>query len=195
MRRLFFLSLVAGLFLGLLYVFHFNRTYSVPFRPLGSGNPVPVVYSPPKTLKISSIGVNANVEAVGLDSQKRMGVPSTWGDVAWLKTGYYPGQTGNAVIDGHLDSATAPAVFWNLSKLIPGDKIQVTDANGKTLTFIVTRKAAYPYNNFPINEVFGATDKPMLNLITCDGSWDPYKKIYSDRLVIYSELLGTGNNK
>jgi sortase A len=46
----------------------------------------------------------------------------------------------------------------------------------------------YPYNQFPLTEVFGDAEIPRLNLITCNGVWDKNSKNYSDRLVVYSKL-------
>ncbi len=154
-------------------------------------NPQPSV-SPgiPVSIVIPKIHVYAVVESVGMDSQGRMDVPKNASDTAWYSPGFKPGMKGSAVIDGHLDKATgAPAVFWNLKVLTTGDPISITENNGKTLTFAVDRVVRYPYDSFPIKEVFAATDIPMLNLITCNGVWDKNTKNYSDRLVVYSKLV------
>lgn len=144
----------------------------------------------PVTISIPKINVNAHVESVGMDSEGRMGVPTNSMETAWYSPGFKPGMNGSAVIDGHLDLATgAPAVFWNLKMLVAGDTILVTEDNGKKYTFGVTQIVKYPDNNFPIKEVFAATDVPMLNLITCNGTWDQASKNYSDRLVVYSKLV------
>jgi len=144
----------------------------------------------PQTISIPKINVHATVESVGMDSQGRMDVPKNAVDTAWYKPGYKPGMKGSAVIDGHLDRVTgAPAVFWNLKELTPGDRISVAEDNGKTYTFTVTQISRYPDANFPIKEVFAASDVPMLNLITCNGTWDKNTKNYSDRLVVYSKLV------
>lgn len=96
---------------------------------------------------------------------------------------------GSAVIDGHYDRATgAPAVFYNLNKLAAGDKIIVSDDSGHDLTFVVTDKELYPFDNFPLQKVFNTTDQPRLNLITCDGVWNSTAHNYSQRLVVYATL-------
>lgn len=143
----------------------------------------------PQTLNIPKINVEASVESVGLDKSGRMDVPKNDEDVAWYQLGYKLGQKGNAVIDGHLDKVTgAPAVFWNIGKLRAGDKIIVTDKAGKTYKYGVVNVASYPYNNFPMQNVFGSSSKSMLNLITCTGTWDAANKNYSERTVVYSQL-------
>lgn len=144
----------------------------------------------PVNISIPSIKVNAKVESVGMDSQGRMDVPKVADDTAWYSPGFKPGTSGSAVIDGHYDRVTgAPAVFWDLKKLTVGDTITITDNNSRTFTFAVTRLVKYPDSNFPIKEVFSASDVPMLNLITCNGVWDKAAKNYSERLVVYSKLI------
>lgn len=144
----------------------------------------------PQTITIPKIHVAAVVESVGMDSQGRMDVPQNAVDTAWYKPGFRPGMKGSAVIDGHLDRVTgAPAVFWDLKELTPGDTISVTEDNGKTYTFSVERIVKYPDNSFPIKDVFASSEVPMLNLITCNGTWDKNTKNYSDRLVVYSKLI------
>jgi sortase (surface protein transpeptidase) len=143
----------------------------------------------PQTLRIPKISLQAPIESVGLDTERKMDVPKNSDDVGWYDLQNKPGEPGNAVIDGHLDKASgAPAAFWNLHKLDVGDKIIVTDAKGNALTFSVIRKATYNYDTFPIAEVFGPSSKKLLNLISCAGAWDKTAHNYSERTVIYSQL-------
>src|SRR5260221_10618995 len=119
----------------------------------------------PQTISIPKINIATKVESVGMDSQGRMDVPSNAVNTAWYSPGFRPGMKGSAVIDGHYDRVTgAPAVFWNLGKLVAGDKIIVTEDNGKKYIFAVDHLSVYSDNNFPIKEVFAASDVPMLNL-------------------------------
>ncbi len=147
-------------------------------------------YSLPKTLSIPKINVTAAVESVGLDAQKAMDVPKDSDNVGWYNLGVKPGEKGNAVIDGHLDKVTgAPAVFWNISKLVPGDTLSVKDENGRTISFSVTKVTKYPYDNFPLQDVFGPSEKHRLNLISCNGVWNSKTHNYSQRTVVYSEQI------
>jgi LPXTG-site transpeptidase (sortase) family protein len=160
-------------------------------NPVNPPTAVPAVsYATPQTIRIPKINVNASIESVGLDSQKRMDVPKNSSDVAWYDLGYKPGQKGNAVIAGHYDRKDgSPAVFWDLAKLAPGDKIYVTDVTGKEQTFEVTGNQKFPYDNFPLKEVFGDSSDAMLNLITCQGTWNSTTGMYSHRSVIFSKLV------
>lgn len=147
----------------------------------------------PWRLQISSIKLDAAIQEVGLTKNGDMGVPSNYTDVGWLKTGPRPGQPGNAVLAGHLNSGVnKPAVFENLHKLKPGDIVTVKDkAKNEQQRFKVTSAESYDVTTAPLEKIFGATEGSHLNLITCSGKWDKTKKDYNQRLVVFSELLVT----
>ncbi len=107
----------------------------------------------PVRLVIPSIGVNTSVETVGILNNGDLATPShsPWDDVGWFVSGPHPGERGSAVIDGHLDRPGGyPAVFWNLRYVHVGASVTVIAANGKTLSFRVTRVAFYPPQAAPI---------------------------------------------
>jgi len=130
------------------------------------------------------------IEPVGQDKNGAMGVPQSVNNVAWYALGIKPGAVGNAVMAGHLDRAGgAPAVFWSIGTVAPGDRIIVLAANGAEYHFAVTHQATYPYAEAPIEAIFGFALRSQLNLITCKGQWNPSTHNYSKRLVVYSELV------
>ncbi len=145
----------------------------------------------PIRLEVPSIGVSAIVEQVGITRDRAMGVPSTWDRVAWFKLGFRPGEAGNAVMAGHLDTSSGgPAVFWNLDKLAPGDEVIVHYSNGDRLVFVVQGSAVYDYDASgpSIEQIFGPAQTANLNLITCNGAWDRGRATYTKRLVVFSTL-------
>ncbi len=142
----------------------------------------------PQTLVIPKIGVEAQVESVAEDESGRMDVPKEVYNVGWYSLGFKPGENGNAVLAGHFDTQTgAPAVFYYLGNLAVGDEVIVRDKTGKKLSFTVTKKVSYPFDQVPLDEIFGESDKPGLNLITCAGTWDVGSRNYSNRTVVYTE--------
>jgi sortase (surface protein transpeptidase) len=151
--------------------------------PTPSEQPQQPVRHVPARLVIGSIGVDAPVEQVARDQHNNMGVPAVASHVAWYSPGPAPGEAGDAVIDGHLDWTTGPAVFWNLGKLHAGDEIQVVGQDGAVLRFAVTRAIRVPYTSPPAG-LFSTGGPAHLSLITCAGSWDAGKKTYQERLVV-----------
>ena len=155
---------------------------------------VPTVQQSPKLvtggsfprLRIPNIGVNAYIESVGLTSAGAMDVPRRWDDVAWYSRGPRPGQVGNSVIDGHLDSDVAPAVFWYLGSLTYGNHIYVDWDADTEFDFVVHDKRSYPADSAPIGFIFGPAPQANLNLITCAGTWLKGAGAYSNRLVVFT---------
>jgi Sortase domain len=146
----------------------------------------------PSRLTISSIGVDAAVEMVGMLDDGNMATPSRspWDDAGWDAIGPRPGEVGSAVIDGHLDRpGGSPAVFWNLRDMHVGDRVMITDTVGGTKRFGVTRIALYRPQQAPIQEIFGEKSGSYLNLITCAGDWIVSQHQTALRLVVYTTLI------
>jgi sortase A len=142
----------------------------------------------PLRLHIPKLNINTSISAVGLDSQGLMEVPKTAQEVAWYKPGPKPGEQGSAVLAGHYDWTDGPAVFYRLEELEKGDAIVVTDDHNQSWQFIVTEKASYPAQEFPVEKVFKTSTLPTLNLVTCDGPFDQNQKAYPNRIVISATI-------
>ncbi|MDZ5713671.1 class F sortase [Jeotgalibacillus haloalkalitolerans] len=152
-----------------------------------------VNWDPPKSLipsklDIPSIGLSAPVEKVGLTETGEMAVTESFETTGWYEKGYKPGSQGNAVIGGHVDSYEGAAIFYDLQFLSVGDEIIVSDENGEQLVFVVTEMVEYPWDDAPVEEIFGYTTDRSLNLITCTGDYDRDSNNYNQRLVVYTEL-------
>lgn len=145
--------------------------------------------STPVQIQIPKIKVDTAIEQVGLLDNGQMGVPEDENKVGWFEPGVKPGSKGNAVIAGHVDSLTGPAVFYGLDQLTKGDDVTIVDEVGNQLRFRVTKTERYDTDKAPIKEIFGATSKRHLNLITCSGSFGDGG--YDERFVVYTELVDT----
>ncbi len=144
----------------------------------------------PQTIQITSLQVNASIESVGLDAQRKMDVPKKAANVGWYNLGAKPGEIGNAVLAGHLDTVTGkPAVFWNLSNIAIGSEITVSDEHGQQYRYKVIDKKTYPYDNFPLQEIFGPERKALLRLITCEGQFNNTAQTYTQRTVVTAEMI------
>ncbi len=142
----------------------------------------------PIRLKIPAINVDAAVEQVGQTPDGAMDVPKDFNDTAWYDLGARPGERGNAVIAGHVDSTTGKAVFWDLRKLVSGDQIIVVGDDGMERQFIVTASESYARAAVPLDRVFGPATDMHLNLITCDSNsaFDRTRGEYAANLVVYA---------
>jgi hypothetical protein len=144
--------------------------------------------SRPVRISIPAIGVTAPVIRLGLDRSGALEVPRDFGDTGWWTGGARPGERGPAVIAGHVDSYTGPAVFFRIGNLRRGDAITVERADGSSVRFHVQRSAHYPKAHFPTTKVYGPTAKPTLRLITCSGKFDRASGHYLDNTVVYAGL-------
>ncbi|GAB3981563.1 hypothetical protein GCM10029978_082840 [Actinoallomurus acanthiterrae] len=145
-------------------------------------------YAEPVMLRIPALGVRTVLERLSTDRDGRLQPPREPARAGWFGDGIRPGAPGPAVIAGHVDSRTGPAVFTGLGSLRPGDRIQVTDARGRVVAFTVDRVRSYPKTEFPTEDVYGATPDPQLRLITCGGAFDPASGHYRRDVVVYASL-------
>ena len=144
----------------------------------------------PVRLLIPVLGVDANVQHVGVGKSGNMAVPTNYTDAGWYRYGTTPGFLGSAVIDGHVNNGLAlPGVFKRLSELKVGDTISVVAASGVQRNFAVSAVEIYDYKQVPLQKLFLQNDKARLNLVTCDGAWIAGEKTYNRRLVVYAELI------
>jgi hypothetical protein len=147
--------------------------------------------SPPVRVELPAIAVSSPLVRLGLNPDGTMEVPRDENVAGWFTGGAMPGQDGPAVIAGHVDSKTGPAVFYRLGDLRPGDPVRVLRADGHWLAFEVTATARYAKAAFPTEAVFGPVSGPVLRLITCGGDFDRASGHYLDNLVVTARPAGT----
>lgn len=143
----------------------------------------------PTSISIGRIGVEARIVTLGVTPEGRMEDPEDYGAVGWYRYGPTPGEVGRAVLAGHLDSKTGPAVFYRLGDLAPGDEIVVgSGGEAGNLVFVVRETASYRTDEVPQDVVFGPAERPTLVLITCAGTFDRAAGAYDERRVVVAEL-------
>jgi sortase (surface protein transpeptidase) len=143
----------------------------------------------PTTISIPSIGVKARVVPVGLQADGAMQLPDP-DQVGWYKLGSRPGGPGPAVLIGHVDDRTGPAVFYRLRQLHPGDAILVGERGGAIRRFLVGRLERHPKAELPVDRIWTTATRPLLRLITCGGSFDHSTGHYRDNLIVYASPTG-----
>lgn len=139
-------------------------------------------------MEIPSIDVESELIDLGLGDEGALEVPADADLAGWFTGGSRPGETGPAIIAGHVDSKTGPAVFYRLRELGLGDEVLVRDESGTEHRFLVTAREQYPKDEFPTQEVYGADPRRVLRVITCGGSFNTDIGHYRDNIVVYAEL-------
>ncbi|NES28866.1 class F sortase [Micromonospora terminaliae] len=147
--------------------------------------------STPTTISIPRIGVQAEIMTLGLNPDGTVQVPPLEQAMkaGWYSPGPSPGEAGNSVIVGHVDSAKlGPAVFFNLGALGKGDTISIAREDGSTATFTVTEVKSYPKTAFPTELVYGPSDEPGLRVVTCGGAFDASSGSYVDNVIAFAKM-------
>lgn len=151
----------------------------------------------PVRLVISSIGVDASVEAVGLEptetisktsnntsaSESTVAVPGRT-EAGWYSYGSSPGQSGATVLAGHVDFGGERGVFWDLDELESGTVIEVHLSDGSIAKYRTMRGTDFSRDNLPSAELFRETGAPALHLITCGGAFNRNLGRYESNYVV-----------
>ena len=155
-------------------------TYTVPVKD-------------PKYISIPSLGIGITpVVKLGLLKSGAIATPDNIFETGWFDGSSLPGQDGAMFIYGHVSSWTAKGIFYNLKKLVAGDKIIITRGDNKTFSYIVVSLKIYPYNSVPMRQVLSPIDphRPGLNLMTCTGQIIKGTSEFNERLVVFTSLVG-----
>jgi Sortase domain len=140
----------------------------------------------PSRVHIPRLGIDAPVIPLGLTASGALRAPAKTSETGWFTEGPEPGEQGPAVIAGHLDSLTGPAVFYRLRELTAGDVISVDRADQSRVDFIVSRVEQHAKGAFPTDAVYGATPLSELRLITCGGAFNRSTGHYLDNVIVFA---------
>lgn len=158
---------------------------TVPVPGSLSGAAAPPGHRPVR-LQVPAAGIDTTLIELGVATDGSMQVPSDYADAGWLDRSPAPGDRGPAVLAGHVDSKSGPAVFFRLRELAVGDRIVVTRKDGARVGFTVDGVQQHPKNAFPTAAVYGPVPGPVLRLVTCGGSFDRSSGHYRDNIVVFA---------
>lgn len=158
-----------------------------------AGEPLPKLPgSAPGWLDVPNIDAHSTLLPLGLNDDRTVAVPSVHEPMqaGWYRYGPTPGETGPAVILGHVNGDGQDGIFARLHQLGSGDEIRVGREDGTVARFTVTRMDQVPKDHFPTDEVYGDTTEPELRLITCGGAFDDAVDSYRDNIIAYATFTG-----
>ncbi|MFD9127851.1 class F sortase [Kitasatospora sp. NPDC059571] len=159
----------------------------------------PIVVAPPMRravptrIRIPAVGVDAPVTrlALGADGALQPPPEEDANLAGWYAAGTAPGQSGTAVLAGHVDNSKGPAVFYRLGSLHRGDRVEITRDDRATARFSVDAVEVYPKKDFPDGKVYAAAPNAQLRLITCGGGFTR-EGGYDGNVVVYAHLVAGG---
>ncbi len=142
----------------------------------------------PERLVIPSLSLKAPLMQLGLTSSGAVELPpfDKPKTAGWYSGSAVPGDPGASVIIGHVDTKTAPAVFYRLRDLRKGAVVKVSRSDGKVAKYQVDSVQEVPKTDFPTERVY-TTDG--LRLVTCGGVFDRASHQYRDNIIVYASLV------
>ncbi|MDF9811515.1 class F sortase [Streptomyces sp. SPB162] len=150
----------------------------------------PLPASRPTLLTIPDIGVSAPFTPLRIGASGKLDPPRADDNnlVGWYEAGPTPGEHGNSIVAGHVDTKTGPAVFYLLDMVKPGSTAEITRADGVIAKFKVDSVEVFSKDHFPDQRVYADTPNAQLRIITCGGTYDQSKKDYTDNIVVFAHL-------
>ncbi|NUW40733.1 class F sortase [Nonomuraea rhodomycinica] len=139
----------------------------------------------PESIDIPSIDVEAPLMKLGLTKDGEVELPPYEKPkvAGWYSGSAVPGEKGASVIVGHVDTKTAPAVFYKLRKLRKGELVKVERSDGKVARYKVDAVEQVHKDRFPARKVYVDDG---LKLVTCGGTFDYAKGEYIDNIIVYA---------
>ncbi|WP_424213880.1 class F sortase [Streptomyces sp. BI20] len=146
----------------------------------------------PTRVRIPSVGVDTPLIGLGLAPDGRVDSPppGRTSPAGWYRDGTPPGSAGTAVVAGHVDHASGPAVFHRLGAVRRGASVEVRRRDGRTAVFTVHAVEFFDARSFPDARVYGPSERAELRVITCGGSFAPGVG-YQGNVVVFAHLTGT----
>lgn len=143
-------------------------------------------------LVIEKFGIDAPVQVKGVDENNIMVSPDGPVNVAWYDFSGKPGHGSNAVFSGHVDYIDyGPAVFWHLTDLVAGDRIDVHLEDGTVYSYEV--EGLQIYSSAPtqdeLRDIVGPATSDVITLITCSGDFNPASGQYDQRAVVRAKRI------
>ncbi|MFJ8606953.1 class F sortase [Streptomyces sp. NPDC003631] len=145
--------------------------------------------SPPDRIRIPSLHVDAPLTGLGLTGTGALQAPPAAAKnlAGWYENGATPGEAGTAVVVGHVDNTTGPAVFYDLGALKKGSTIDVHRRDGSTAVFTVYAVQVFQRKDFPDAKVYGPAARPELRVITCGGGYSR-RTGYRGNVVVFARF-------
>jgi hypothetical protein len=157
---------------------------------LGLGSGAGMRPSQPTRISIPNLNLRAGIVEVGKADDGSIAPPGEdpTGTAGWYGLGPTPGEVGTAVIVGHVDTSTGPAVFAKLHELRRGMAIEVKRQDRRTAKFEVDSVETFPKTAFPAQRVLAHSDTAQLALVTCGGEWVGGHTGYADNVIVFAHL-------
>ncbi len=142
----------------------------------------------PRIVSIPKLKVNARIQAQGTEPNGALKAPYNVHDAGWFDQSGKPGEGGAILLDGHVAGPTVHGVFYDIKKLVAGDRISIERGDGKKFQYKVVKTKTAKVKDVDMSAallpaVEGASG---LNMITCTGNYDHKTGEYDQRVMVFA---------
>ncbi|MEB0004266.1 class F sortase [Cryobacterium sp. 10S3] len=140
----------------------------------------------PVRIRIEALGIDMDIEAVGLGDTGGMGLPKNPAIAAWYKFGPAPASAAGAtVIAAHVDSLEYDiGPFSRLATAPAGTEIVLSLADGGERRYRVASVDLVLKPDVPWPAIFDRTGPARLTLVTCGGEFDYTARRYLSNVIV-----------
>lgn len=153
--------------------------------PVYTGELLPTPFNKvaPSKLYFIERNISCNIQKVGRTQDGAMGTVDSPYIAAWYEDGPSPGDSGNALVNGHVRWGGMAGTFSILPEMKTGEQIVFEYENGSQKTFYVSEVLFHPFDNVP-PELMSQSGEDRVTLISCHGEWDSDAGTSSQRVFV-----------
>ena len=142
--------------------------------------------SAPVRVRVTPLGIDMPIEAVGLADNAAMALPANPAVAAWYRYGAGPGSpAGATVVAAHVDSLVYDiGPFARLADAPAGTEIVLETADGGAHRYAVASVDSVEKPSVPWASVFDRGGQPRLILVTCGGEFDYDARRYLSNVIV-----------
>lgn len=160
-----------------------EESESIVSEPAPRESLAPIKVSPSTRMLIPRLAVDSPIVSVALKNGEW---PVPRFIVGHLAESVRPGEVGNAVFAGHLQSLTSGNVFARLKELEAGDEMAFFADDSERVFRVIETKVV---RNTDVSVLAERPGQTLVTLITCEGTWIQREQDYSHRRVVIAEAV------
>lgn len=126
----------------------------------------------PVRMYIPALGVDAEIQDTGSDSQGAMHIVPSADIISWFRGAAIPGNDGNCFLAGHNRWGGKDGSLIEMDVLNIGDEMDIEYADGTRLKFMLESVFVYALATAPAHLIMNAEGEARVTVITCKGPFN-----------------------
>jgi LPXTG-site transpeptidase (sortase) family protein len=145
----------------------------------------------PRAVYIPKLKVSARLMPMGVNKDSSLQAPKNIFDAGWYTQSAIPSKGGAVVVDAHASGPTREGLFAYLDTLAVGDMVTIETGNGTKYTYKVTLTETVDRTQVDMQKLMLPSGNAIqgANFITCSGKWQEKESTFSQRTIVYTELV------